>query len=302
MRFKRLDLNLLVALDALLRERNVSRAAAEVNLSQSAMSNALTRLRDYFKDDLLVQVGRKMELTPLAETLAEPVRDVLLRVDTTIAVQPEFIPSESTRVFNLLVSEYTTTVLVPGLVKLIWREAKGISLRLLPQAAPPVELLTSGDADLLIMPSIFLPEGHPTEALYEDDYTCVVWRDSPVFGDAIGIDQYLDAAHIVTEFGTARHSYEGWFIKRQGIERRIAVSTPSLIAPCQLVVGTDWIATVHSRIARMAAQTLPIRLIPPPFAMPRLVQTIQWHRYRTQDLGLQWLRHRLHEAAGMIGV
>lgn len=301
MRFKRLDLNLLVALDALLRERSVSRAAASVNLSQPAMSNALTRLRDYFKDNLLVQVGRRMEMTPLAESLAAPVREILLSIDTAIAVQPEFIPTESKRTFNLLVSEYTTSVLIPTLVAILWNESKTIGLRLLPQKATPEELLTSGDADLLIMPSIFLPAGHPSEPLYDDDYICVVSKDSTAFGDDLSLDEYLTASHIVTEFGSARYSYEGWFMERQGIERHIAISTPSLLAPCQLVIGTDRIATVHSRIAVNAARTLPIRLLPLPLKMPKLEQTMQWHRYRTQDLGLKWLRERLHDAAKMIG-
>ena len=92
MRYKNLDLNLLVALDLLMAERNVSRAAEKMHISQSAMSNALSRLRDYFGDDLLVQSGRKMELTPRAEVLRVPVRDILVRVDASIATAPEFDP------------------------------------------------------------------------------------------------------------------------------------------------------------------------------------------------------------------
>lgn len=300
MRFKRLDLNLLVALDALLRERNVSRAAEGLNLSQSAMSNALARLRDYFNDDLLVQVGRKMELTPQAESLAESVRDILLRIDTAIAVQPEFVPAESKRTFTLLVSEYTTTVLIPALLSLVHREAEHIAFRFLPQTGSPEAMLTSGDADLLIMPEAFIPPGHPFEPLYEDDFSCVVWRDSAAFGHTLSVDQYLAAPHIIAEFTTARVSYEGWFIKRHGVERRIAAITPSFLTLCPLVVGTDCVATVHSRIARQAARALPIRLFPAPMEIPTLVQTVQWHKYRSQDPGLKWLRNRLQEAARLI--
>lgn len=301
MRFKRLDLNLLVALDAMLRERNISRAAERVNLSQSAMSNALARLREYFDDQLLVQVGRRMELTPRAEALAEAVRDVLVRVDSTIATRPEFIPAESTRVFRLLVSEYTTAVLIPALLALVWQESKSIGFELLPQMGEPAQLLADGNADMLIMPSMFLTSDHPTDPLYEDDYVCVVWAGNSAIGDHLDLDDYLAASHVVAQMGPDRSSvFEGWFLKRYGVTRRIEVITPSLVAPCRLVVGTDRIATVHARIAREAVRTLPLRLLPPPFEIPRLVQTMQWHKYRTQDPGIAWLRARLHEAAQQI--
>lgn len=301
MRFKHLDLNLLVALDALLRKRNVSRAAAEVNLSQSAMSNALARLRDYFNDQLLIQVGRKMELTPRAETLVEPVRDILLRINTAIEVQPEFIAAESSRSFNLMVSEYTTAVLMPSLAAIVSRASNNIGIRLLPQTASPEELLNSGDADLLIMPSLFLSKNHPSEPLYEDGYTCVVWEGSAAFGETMSAEDYLRASHVVADFRPGHMSFEGWFLREQGVERRVAVSTPSLLTACALVVETDWVATVHSRIARMAALNTPIRPMRPPFEIPTLVQAMQWHKSRTEDLGLTWLRQRLQEAAARIG-
>ena len=118
MRFKKLDLNLLVALDALLTEKNVTRAGERVFLSQSTMSNALSRLRQYFDDDLLVQVGGRMELTPRAALLHDAVRDVLVRIDTTIAAKPAFDPTESEREFTLFVSDYSMEVLIPGMLAL----------------------------------------------------------------------------------------------------------------------------------------------------------------------------------------
>ena len=114
MRFNKLDLNLLVALDHLLHLRSVSGAAARMNMTQSAMSNALLRLRDYFDDDLMVKIGRRMELTPRAETLKDAVRDVLVRVEWTIATTSEFDPAQSDRQFNILVSDYTLATLDPA--------------------------------------------------------------------------------------------------------------------------------------------------------------------------------------------
>ena len=118
MRFKKLDLNLLVALDALLTEKNVTRAGERVFLSQSTMSNALARLRQYFDDELLVQVGGRMELTPRAVMLHDAVRDVLVRIDTTIAAKPAFDPTESDREVTLFVSDYSMEVLIPGALAL----------------------------------------------------------------------------------------------------------------------------------------------------------------------------------------
>ena len=300
MRFKGLDLNLLVALDAMLKERNISRAAERIHLSQSAMSNALARLRGHFDDELLVQVGRKMELTPRAEALAEAVRDVLTRIDSTIVAQPEFVPAESTRTFRLLVSEYTTTVLMPTLLAMVWQESKGIGFELLPQVASPEQMLTNDDADMLIMPSAFMDASHPSDPLYEDDYSCVVWQGNSAIGETLSLDDFLAAPHVVATVGPDRTSLESWFLKRYGVTRRVQVTTPNLVAPCMLVIGTDRIATVHTRIASVAAETMPIRVLPTPFEFPRLVQAMQWHKYRTKDPGLTWLRERLRAAANAI--
>ncbi|RIX49570.1 MAG: LysR family transcriptional regulator [Rhodocyclales bacterium GT-UBC] len=302
MRFKRLDLNLLIALDAMLRERNISRAAERLHLSQSAMSNALARLREYFDDQLLVQVGRHMEPTPRAQALADAVRDVLVRVDTTIAIQPGFIPAESNRVFRLLVSEYTTTVLIPTLLALVWQESKSIGFELLPQSRDPGRLLADGEADILIMPQAYLGTEHPNEPLYEDDYVCVVWTGNTAIGETLSRDDYLAAAHVVAHMGPNKNSvFEDWFLKNHGATRNIQVIAPTLAAPCRLVVGTDRIATIQRRLACEAVKSLPLRILPTPFEVPRMVQSMQWHKYRAQDPGIVWLRERLLDAARQIG-
>jgi DNA-binding transcriptional LysR family regulator len=302
MRFKHLDLNLLVALDAMLRERNISRAAERLHLSQSAMSNALARLREYFDDQLLVQVGRHMEPTPRAQALAEAVHDVLVRVDTAIVIQPEFIPAESNRVFRLLVSEYTTTVLIPKLLSLVWQESQSIGFELLPQTRDPGRLLAEGEADILIMPEAYIGIEHPSEPLYEDDYVCVVWSGNTAIGETLNLADYLAYPHVVAQMGPNRNSvFEDWFLKQHGATRTVQVITPSLVAPCRLVVGTDRIATVQRRLAYDAVKALPLRVLPAPFEAPRMVQTMQWHKYRTQDPGIVWLRDRLLEAARQIG-
>ena len=171
MRFNRLDLNLLVALDALLTERNISRAAEKVYLSQSTMSHALGRLREHFKDDLLVQVGRKMELTPRAETLKDPIRDVLVRISITVDTPLEFDPSKSDREFVLHVSDYSMEVLLPHVFALAESQGSKVTFRLLPQAGPVgTRALERGEVDVLLIPESYCSPAHPPEAIFREDF------------------------------------------------------------------------------------------------------------------------------------
>lgn len=298
MRFNKLDLNLLVALDALLTERSISRAAERLNLSPSATSNALARLREYFEDDLLVQVGRKMEPTPRAESLAEAVRDVLLRVDSTIASQPQFDPAASDRVFRIFASDYTQLVYMPRVMALLAQAGATVQLELLAQVVNPQRDLERGEADLLIIPMGFVSPDHPTEVLYEEDFVCIVWRDGPLAQGEFSFERYLAAAHVVmTPAGTQKDSFESWFVKRYGVSRRVAVTTYAFATMAGLVVGTSQVATLHRRLAERLAHSFPIVLRPVPLPMQPMQQAVQWHKYRTQDPGLLWLRGLLRRAA-----
>ncbi|SDR54763.1 transcriptional regulator, LysR family [Paraburkholderia fungorum] len=296
MRFNKLDLNLLVALDALLSERSISRAAERVNLSQSAMSNALARLRDYFGDDLLIQVGRKMELTARGEGLADPVRDVLVRVEANISTQPAFLPAESTRVFRLLVSDYTVSTLMPYVLTRVYEAAPGIRIDLRPQVAHPERALERADADMLIIPKEYCSSAHPAEVLLEEDFCCVLWKEAPLAGGLLTREDYLGAGHIVVLPAQGQPAVEDGFIKQLGVTRRVDVTTFSFASPAQMVVGTHRIATMHRRLARQAQRCEPIVIRDVPLPMPVMKQTVQWHTHRTSDAGLRWLREILKES------
>ncbi|HNK17378.1 MAG TPA: LysR family transcriptional regulator [Piscinibacter sp.] len=302
MRFNHLDLNLLVALDALLAERSITKAAERLHLSQSATSNALARLRDYFDDELLVQVGRRMEPTPRAEGLRDAVRDVLVRIDSTIAMQPEFDPSTSDRVFRIFASDYTQFVFVPHLLALAARERCTSSFEFLPQVSNPQRSLERGEADLLIIPRGFLSPDHPEEVLYREDFVCVVWRDAELARGELTFDRYVAAGHVVMQPpGQSGDSFENWFVKRYGVSRRIATSSYGFATLPSLVVGTENVATVHRRIAELMKPVLPIELRAPPLPIPVMEQGLQWHKYRTQDPGLVWLRGLLRRAVARMG-
>lgn len=298
MRFNGLDLNLLVALDMMLTERNISRAAEKMCLSQSAMSNALGRLREFFEDELLVQVGRHQHLTPRAEALREPVRELLVRTEATIMVQPGFDPATSNRCFRLLVSDYSTLVLLPHLLELAWQQSRTVRFEFVQQATEPARLLARGEVDLLIIPSPFISEEHPCEELLQETYRCVVWTHNTSVGDSISFDQYLAAGHAVLHFGPDKvPAFDEWFMRRFGVARRVEVSSASMIGVSALVVGTERIATAHTSLAQQAARIFPIRLIPAPIDIPNLVEVMQWHQYRAQDAGIAWLRGVVKQAA-----
>lgn len=295
MRFNGLDLNLLVALDTLLAEGGVTRAAERMHLSQSAMSGALARLREHFGDELFVPVGRRVVRTPLAEALAAPVRDILMRIDAAMTQRPAFEPATSARRFVIAASDYVIAVLLEPLLARAWDEAPGVSLDLLPVDAG-TEMLERGEVDLLLLPRQFTLPDHPSATAFVDSYTCVVWEGNEAIDRKLSLKQYLAAGHVAAYLGPGRApTFEAWAMKRFGIERRIEVQTYSLSSCARLVVGTGRIATVHTRLARQLAAAHPLRLLAPPVAIPEVVIAMQWHRHKALDPGLAWLRRLVDE-------
>ena len=170
MRFKGLDLNLLVALDALLSERNVSAAARRVFISQPAMSSALARLRDHFQDELLAPVGRRMAPTAFADALTEPLRALMLQIEATVGAGQRFDPATARRKFTISVSDYITEVMMGAVVARAAIEAPGVLLEIMPPTESPARSLESGDIDVLITPDLYSAPAHPSELLYEEEH------------------------------------------------------------------------------------------------------------------------------------
>ncbi|MFG6428975.1 LysR family transcriptional regulator [Roseateles sp. LYH14W] len=303
MRFNRLDLNLLVALDALLTERSVTKAALRLNLSPSATSDALSRLRDYFGDDLLVQVGRRMEPTPRAEALQQAVRDVLVRVDSTIAMQPSFDATQSERVFKIFTSDYTQLVVGPRVMAAVAAQQGTVKFEFLPQVDNPQRDLERGEADLLVLPRPLMSPDHPHEVMYEERFVCVVWAGSRLAQEpqALTLERYLAEAHVIMRPQAVRASaFEDAFIKRLGVSRRVAATSYSFAPMPGLLVGTELIATLHARLARLLMPVWPLAILPCPIAIPPMEQAIQWHKYRTQDEGIVWLRGLFRQAGAAV--
>jgi LysR family transcriptional regulator, nod-box dependent transcriptional activator len=297
-----LDLNLLVVLDALLAEKNVTRAGLRVHMSQSATSGALARLRGFFRDALLIQTGRTLVLTPLAQSLVRPVRDIMLQIQATVAVTAVFDPATAERTFRIMGSDYVVTVLMTEVLQRLEREAPGIRLEFRQTSRLHADLLNRGEIDFVMMPDIFVSPDHPRELLFEDTHTCVVWNENPLIGRRLSFEQYLAMGHVCMAFDDGRHhSFEEWFLKNYGYVRRIEVVVPAFTLAPALVVGTRRIATMHTRLARLYAKYLPLRLLPFPIEIPRLAETLQWHKYQDLDPGCLWLRRILRQAADRLG-
>jgi LysR family transcriptional regulator, nod-box dependent transcriptional activator len=298
MRYHKLDLNLLTALKALLAEKNVTRAGEAVHVTQSAMSGILARLRDYFGDPLIVQVGRKMELTSLAESLVEPVNDVLLRIDATIATRPEFDPLTTRRHFSVVASDYSISVLLLDVLRRIHRDAPGMSLEFRTPSESAAAELEAGEVDFIVNPESQNSPVQSGTVLFEDSYVIVVDDGNTEVGDSIGIEQYLALRHVAFKSGKyGLPQFETWMANRYGDERRVEVVAHSFYLLPRLVIGTARIATLHTRLAKQLAGSLPIRLVKPTFEIPRLIEVLQWHKYRDLDPGSMWFRDVILEGA-----
>ena len=298
MRFNRLDLNLLVALDVLLAERSITRAAKRLNLSQSATSGVLARLREYFEDELLVQVGRNMVMTPLAASLEGPVRSVLLQIQSTIETKPAFVPEESARHFRVIASDYPTSVLLTEVARQLSLLAPKMTMEIIVPGEAHAELLDRGEVDLLIMPEKYILDEHPCEVLFADTYSCVVWASNSVVKDSLSLDQYMSLGHVATVWGNRQQpSFEEWFLKSTGLSRRIEVSVGNFNTLPQLVIGTNRVATLQTRLARMSANYYPLRLVPPPMEIPALVEKMQWHKFLDKDPAHIWFRELVARVA-----
>ena len=302
MRFKKLDLNLLVALDHMLTLQSVSAAADKMFMSQSAMSNALNRLRTYFDDPLLAQIGKRMELTPRAEAMKPAIRDILVRIEATIDTQPEFDPTVSTRKFNVLASDYTLRVLMPLVVAEMDKQGSRVRLNLLAQSEFPYLMLERGDADLLVTPDIFISDNHPSSLLFEDQYVVLACGDGPYAHAPIDLNGYQSIPHAIMEPpGTDAKPAESIMLAKAGVTRNVELSTFSFSALPHLLVGTGRIATVHALLADVAMKSANLARHPLPFEVPPFRQMMQWHSYRDHDPGIMWIRQVFETAAASLG-
>lgn len=299
MSLQNMDLNLLFALDALLAERSVTRAGRRVGLSQPAMSNALARLRRQFDDPLMVRVGRELALTHTAETLIEPVREILSSIEGLVERRPEFVPATSARSFSISGSDYATMVLIAPFLRALAVEAPGVSIHLVPRSSSAEHLLQNDSVDLVIEPRELLNSAkYPSLHLFTDRWVCAVDRDNHDVGDTLSMDQYVALSHLVYSIGPNEQlNLADQYLQDLGVNRHIEASVESFLLVPFLLEGSDLVSVILERIAVRLGESTSIRTVRAPIALPDISESAFWHPRRTRDPGHRWLRERLRATA-----
>jgi LysR family nod box-dependent transcriptional activator len=295
----RVDLNLLLVLDALLTERGVTKASKRLFVSQPAVSGSLLKLREIFDDELLVRNGRQMDLTPRGRSLVEPVREVLINIQQILSLREDFDPTTARRSFRIAMSDYCLITIMPKLVKAITREANGIHLIAEPVSLESFERLESGDLDMCVMPnarrSLRKPE-HPDMlrdyALYTDRFICVVAANHPV-GATMTVDDYLYYPHARAYFGEEMRTVDGVALEELGISLAYTVQVPAFSLLLFQLPQTELIATVPAGVARSFDALIDVRILEPPIPLPAIDECLIWHARYDEDPGHRWLREMI---------
>jgi len=298
-----LDLNLLVTLDALLDERNVTRAGQRVHLSQPAASAALAKLRRHFGDELLVRVGRDYQLTPLAQTLQPLVIDALTHIERAFAVRADFDATASDRRFSVSASDYAATVINAPLRQQVNAEAPGVIVEFQPMITHFAieELLRR---DLLIAPVGYGFNG-PHDVVFRDHFVCIVDASNPALkriddGESDVVELLAALPHAVGRFADVVTPADR-LIEQLGIDRRVAATVGGLLTLPLLVLGTDLVALAPRRLARRYEASGGLRTLEVPGAagLP-LIEAVYWHPSRTSDAALQWLRTAMVRSCALL--
>jgi DNA-binding transcriptional LysR family regulator len=296
------DLNLLVALDALLEAGSVTGAARQVGLSQPAMSSALGRLRDLFGDPLLIRARGGMTPTPLARELRAPVRRVVREVTGMLEPAGPFDPSAPHR-FRLAVTDYVGLVLLPAIAARV--QAAGPALELEVRAAHdwqlPAEDLEGGRLDLAVSFFRQVPPRLRAEHLLDEEFVCAVRTDHPGVRSRLGLRQFAALPHLLIAPRAGKTGIVDRALAARGLTRRIAVTVPHFMVAPAVVAQTDCVATLAARIARVGAAMAPLRLLAPPLALEGFAVEMVWHPQTDAHPPSAWLRQQVREAAAGLG-
>jgi len=292
-----IDLNLLVGLDALLRERSVTAAATRLGLSQPAMSRALGRLRDLFEDPLLVRTGHEMVPTPRALALREPLSEALASIRRTLEPSAPFDPGSARRSFVLCALDTTQVVILPRLLPEIGRLAPGIDVETRPLDSGPETFaaLAEGRFDIAVGRFESVPSGFRRAELYRDRVVCLVRSDHPRIGEKLDLAGYLAESHLASET-VARHELPftlDELLATRGLERRVTTTVSNLALAPLIVSRTDLICTAVSHSVAPFASALGVRTLDPPFEVPDIELHLIWHERNELDEGHRWLRDQL---------
>jgi DNA-binding transcriptional LysR family regulator len=291
------DLNLLLALDALLRERSVTRAGAALGLSQPATSHALARLRELLGDELLVRRSNDMEPTVFAESLVAPLADVLARVEALLWRDGEFDPASADRELVIAMTDFVEATLVPAvLTRLGLGPRLRLRLRVLGSELPE-RALADGEIDLAIGTIMSPPAAMKVSVLYRESFAAVVRRDHPCLAGPGTPEAYAALDHLLIATPGDGPGIVDVALAALGLRRNVVLRTSHFLTVGALVAASDLVCTMPARIARAGALRHDVVVFEPPLAVPGFDVAMFWHPRRERDPAVQWLRKELRAAA-----
>lgn len=298
MRFKGLDLNLLIALDALLAEKSVSHAAVRVHRSQPAMSSALAKLRAHFGDELLAPLGNRLVLTSFGETLAKRVRALMEHIELTVDLSAAFDPATARRNFVLCANDYLFELIMPRIGRRLAGEAPGVTLDFISAALNPEDLIESGQVDLLVINSEAVSHLFPFEPITREEYVVLGCAGNPCLREgALTVEAFFKLGRVASRVGPRRrYSFAEMQLQRIPEPQRIEIVTPSIVSIPKFLIGTTRVAMVHRSLAEELCRTLPLAYCPSPIAFQPFQLGLQHHPARADDAGLEWLKDVIRSA------
>ena len=304
MNLQTMDLNLLLVFEALVEERNVTRAAKRVGLSQPAMSNALARLRRTFDDPLFLRTAEGMSPTPKAQALIEPVRMALEQLRTIFEKRSAFNPASSARLFHLLMNDYVELMLLAPLARALRRQATHIRLRVqrsqqVFEPPTPNALVESHDLAIGFFPdALVLDTRVRSQLLWEERNVCIARAKHPKIHGRLSLRRYTEAEHIAVFYKKQGLGVIDTLLAQKGHVRQTAIAVPHFMSIPFLVAQTDFIATVPERLAHKFSRQLKLQVLSIPIEMPPLRLTLLWHERFQADPAHQWLREQIINLSG----
>lgn len=308
MNMSRIDLNLIVYLDVLLREKNVTRAADKLGISQPAMSNGLKRLRNLFDDPLLIRTSNGMTPTERALELEPQIRQLLLGIEKAVQPRTEFDAANSNRVFRMMASDYAEATLIPPLIAKLRVLAPNIILDIMTPSDVNFPDVEQGRVDMVINRFDSIPLSFHQKELWSDDFSCVISASNPVL-NKFNLASYLDAHHVwVSKTGMgvgvgmdpSDVQRLGWVdeaLAKLDAKRHITVFTRHYQQACLLAQKQDLIATVPSKMARQQLEHEGVRIVPPPFDIKPIKLTMAWSPLFQHDPAHKWMRDQIKQTA-----
>ncbi|MBW8184701.1 MULTISPECIES: LysR family transcriptional regulator [Shewanella] len=311
MNISRVDLNLLVYFDVLLRELNVTRAADQLGISQPAMSNGLKRLRVLFDDPLLIRTSKGMTPTERASELKPVIRELLVGLEKAVEPKAKFNPRESEQVFRMMASDYAEATLIPLLIARLRNEAPKVILDIMTPSDVNFPDVEQGRVDMVINRFDSIPLSFHQKVLWKDSFSCLINRNHDVLKN-FNLENYLNAHHVwVSKTGMGigvgmdpddvqRLGWVDEALAKIGAKRRITVFTRHYQAASSLAERQDLIATVPSKMARLQQDNSRVSIIPPPFEIPPIELTMAWSPLLQHNPAHKWMRELITETARII--